>query len=102
MLGMLRKRWRELRAGRPGSRFQERFERMRGRSREHGTLRKCLIVAGGLALVLAGIVFLPMPGPGMLIIALGGVMLAERSRTAARALDWLELKLRSLVPGERL
>jgi hypothetical protein len=97
MVESLKRRWAELRNGRPGRRFQERFERMRARSR-HGALRKAGVMAGGIALVLAGIVFLPMPGPGIAIIAFGAVLLAERSRATAKALDWLELKLRRAWP----
>jgi uncharacterized protein (TIGR02611 family) len=93
MLESLKRRWAELRNGRPGRRFQERFERMRARSK-HGALRKAAAMAAGVAIVLAGIVFLPMPGPGIAIIAVGAVLLAERSHATAKALDWLELKLR--------
>ena len=97
MLSGLKRRWHELRAGRPGRRFQERFERMRARTRGDGSLRRWALLGLGALLVLAGVVFLPMPGPGLLIIAIGAAILAERSRAAARTLDWLEVKVRSLV-----
>jgi len=86
--------WDELKRGTPGRRFQSRYER----SRERGTLRKWLVIAGGLLLVLAGIVFLPLPGPGLLIIAAGAFLMAEESLAAARALDWTEQKIRSWFP----
>ena len=44
--------------------------------------------------MLAGVAFLPLPGPGLLIIAVGALLMAEVSLSAARALDWLELKAR--------
>jgi hypothetical protein len=44
-----------------------------------------------------GVVFLPLPGPGLLIIAAGALLVAEESLSAARALDWLERKARRLM-----
>ena len=40
-----------------------------------------------------GAVALPAPGPGILVLALGAGMIARESRVAARALDWIELRL---------
>jgi hypothetical protein len=51
-------------------------------------------VLAGLVIVAVGVIALPAPGPGMLIIALGGVLLARESRAVARALDWLEVRIR--------
>ena len=85
--------WQELRRGKPGHRFQARYER----TSQGGALRKCALICAGVLLIAAGIVFLPLPGPGMLIIALGAFLLAEESRAAARALDWIELRVRRLV-----
>ena len=92
----LGKTWQELKRGEPGRRFQSRYER---RGRGGGAVRKWLLIAGGLLLVLAGIAFLPLPGPGLLIIAAGALLMAEESLGAARALDWLELKARRLKRG---
>lgn len=96
MLRRLQKGWRELRQGKPGQRFQDRHRRVR-EGPGCSTVKKCLLIVGGAFLVLAGVVFLPLPGPGMLIIALGALMMAEGSRATAKALDWLELKTRRLV-----
>ena len=85
--------WQELRRGKPGRRFQSRYER--NQETRCGALRKWSLIA--LGLVLAGLVFLPLPGPGMLIILAGAMLMAERSRAAARTLDWMELKVRRLV-----
>jgi UPF0716 family protein affecting phage T7 exclusion len=92
LLAHLKKAWRELKRGKPGRRFSERYER----GRRRGTARKWLLIAGGALLALAGIVLLPLPGPGMLVIAVGLLLIAEESRATARALDWLERKARSL------
>jgi hypothetical protein len=90
----LRKAWRDLKSGPPGRRFQSRYERARKRGR--GTLRKWLVMVAGTLLLLAGVVFLPLPGPGILIIAAGGLLMAECSQSVARAMDWVELRIRSL------
>ncbi len=88
----VRKAWQDLKRGEPGRRFQSRYERAHRAAR--GGLRKWSLIVAGLLLVLAGVAFLPLPGPGMLIIAAGAVLMAEESLSAARALDWLERKAR--------
>jgi len=98
MLHHLRKAWRELKTAPPGRRFQARYERTRDSRR--GMLRKWALVAGGALLALVGVVFLPLPGPGMLIIAAGALLIAQASRVAARMLDALELRVRRLVRRE--
>jgi len=89
--------WEELKRGKPGHRFQGRYERANRR----GGLRKWALIVGGVLLILAGIVFLPLPGPGILIIAAGGFLMAEESHAAARALDWIELRVRSVISSPR-
>jgi hypothetical protein len=96
VLRYLSEGWRELKQGRPGRRFRERYERVRagtGRS----ALRKWGLIAGGALIVLAGVAMLPLPGPGLPVIAAGTVLIAEESHTAASALDWLESKARNLA-----
>jgi hypothetical protein len=58
-------------------------------------------VAGGILLV-AGLVFCLIPGPGLPLVVIGCALLAERSMVMARCLDWVELKARELLAwGER-
>jgi len=92
MLARLRSAWRELREAPPGRRFQQRFERRRSRPRS--ALRKALWVGASILVIAIGVIALPLPGPGLLIIALGALPIAEESRTVARRLDALELWLR--------
>jgi hypothetical protein len=99
VLERLRSGWRELREAPAGQRFQQRFQRPRDARR--GRLRRAGTIAGGSLIVLLGVIALPLPGPGLLVIAVGALLIAEESRTAARALDALELKLRRLFPSER-
>jgi hypothetical protein len=90
----LEQAWRELKAGKPGRRFRERHERARGGG---GALRRWGLIVGGALTALAGIVLLPLPGPGLLVIIAGVLLMAQESRAAASALDWLEMKARRLA-----
>ena len=100
LIGRLKQGWRELRRGEPGRRFRSRYERKR-RSGRSGAVRKCCMIIGGLVVVLAGIVLLPLPGPGMVIVAIGALLMAEESSMTAKALDRLELRARALVARVR-
>lgn len=51
--------------------------------------------------MIVGVSALPLPGPGLLIIALGALLIAEQSRAVARALDRLELWLRRRLASPR-
>ena len=96
MIERLKAGWRELRRSEPGRRFRDRYERRRRHGRHSGARKWSVIVAGAL-IVLAGIVLLPLPGPGMLVVAAGALLMAEESRAMAAALDSLELRLRRLI-----
>ncbi|HET9439005.1 MAG TPA: PGPGW domain-containing protein [Longimicrobiales bacterium] len=95
MLQALKDHWQDLKRGRPGHRFQDHY-RNRHESGGHG-LRKALFIGAGALIVAAGIFFLPAPGPGFLIIFLGGGLMAQESLAAARVLDWLELRVRAVA-----
>lgn len=47
--------------------------------------------------IAAGVFMLVAPGPGLLVVFLGAVLVAQQSLLAARTLDWLELRLRALT-----
>lgn len=95
MLGRLRKQWRDLRKGKPGRRFQNRYY---GRKEQRSNpFTKLLYLVIGTLLTLAGIVLLPAPGPGFLVILVGAAMLAQESLLVARVCDWAEVKARSLL-----
>jgi hypothetical protein len=95
MFRKLKTQWRELRAAPPGRRFRQRYER-RAAERKTPAAR---IVWSALAviLILAGIVALPLPGPGTLVIAAGLALLAQESLTVARFCDRVELAIRKRV-----
>lgn len=83
-----------LRKSRPGYRFQHRYYRHAGR---HGTQRTLLQAFASLALIVAGIILMPIPGPGSLIAVLGLALLAGVSLRAARLLDHGEIHLRRIA-----
>ena len=60
-------------------------------------MRKVLFLGGGALILVAGLFFLPAPGPGWAIIFIGGGLIAQESERAAKILDWVELRLRAVV-----
>ncbi|HEY5897237.1 MAG TPA: PGPGW domain-containing protein [Burkholderiales bacterium] len=96
MLRRVRQSWKELKHGKPGRRFRERYDRRRARP-GRTVLRKWAVISAGVLAILAGIVLLPLPGPGLLVLAGGALLIAEESRATARLLDWIESKARRVV-----
>ena len=97
-----RERWRELKRGRPGSRFLDRYRRARHENHRHAARRVGLMLVGAVFLVL-GIVFAVIPGPAIPFFFVAGALLATESRTIARFMDWSEVRLRQLAAwGKRL
>jgi hypothetical protein len=71
-----------------GRRFRAHYERMRAKP---GVLRAVLAVGAGLLLLALGIVMMVTPGPGLIVAALGGALIAGESIFAARILDRVDL-----------
>lgn len=93
----LTKHWHDFKASEPGRRFLDFYEQ-RQEDRENGqTWRRVLYIGLGLILTVAGIVFLGMPGPGLLVIGLGLGLIAGEFESMARALDRLEIWLRKMA-----
>ena len=100
MLERLKESWHELKDGEPGSRFVDHYERRR----ERGTSqwKRVAFTALGIALLLAGMFMMVAPGPGILGVFVGGGLIAQESRTAARVMDWLERQARKVSePAKR-
>ena len=91
-------RWQLFREIEPGHRFQTRYNNHRQRRERGETSRygKIFNLAGGPALILAGLAFLPTPGPSYIIIVIGSWMLAGEFLPLARFVDRLEVRLRKL------
>jgi uncharacterized protein (TIGR02611 family) len=91
----LKKEWRRFKSAEPGTRFTRQYEASQS-ARKHKWTRP-LMIALGVVIVLVGIVALPAPGPGILVIAAGAALLARESRWIAEKLDAAEVKARRLV-----
>ena len=91
----VRAHWEEFKSGKPGRRFQQRYERRQRQG--HSTVVKFLYIAVGLVLFAVGLVMLPAAGPGFLVLFPAAALIAEESYLAARAFDWMELKVRALT-----
>ncbi len=101
VIGKLKKgwnRWRLFKEIEPGHRFQTRYNNHR-RLRERGETpryRRLFNLAGGPALIVAGIAFIPTPGPSYMIIVIGMWLLAGEFLLLARFFDRLDVRLRRL------
>ena len=73
---------------RRGARFRAMHRR---RHRVSHPIRSVLTVAAGLLLIAAGTLLLVLPGPGLLVAAIGAALLAGESLPIARALDRIDL-----------
>lgn len=78
-------------AGKPGRRFSDRYHRRASR------VARVLVASCGVALIVLGVLLVPTPGPGLLVLLAGALLFAGESRGAARWLDATELRLRELA-----
>jgi uncharacterized protein (TIGR02611 family) len=80
------------RPGRPGRRLADRVRELRSRARQTPAGRiawRIGVTIVGVLVVLVGIVLLPLPGPGWLIIFAGLGVLSTEYAWAARLLHWV-------------
>jgi hypothetical protein len=59
---------------------------------EHSLIFKILLIFFGILFLLLGLVMLITPGPGLLFLLIGGVLLCAISKRVAKFIDGLELK----------
>lgn len=90
-----REEWKVFRQSLPGQRFRERYERMRALPRPvHERIARWV---GGIAILVVGVVLIPLPGPGWLIVGFGVTMLAQESRPISGFCDRVEVRFRDAV-----
>ena len=77
MFGRLKKQWCDFRRGRPGHRFQERFERNQRSRSTRSKFTRFLKPFLGIVLLVAGVVFCFIPGPGLPLVVIGAGLLAD-------------------------
>ncbi len=93
----LREHWLALKRGRPGHRFQDRYQRARKDPHSGGVAQRFVFLGLGLLLLGVGGVLVVIPGPAIPFLFLAGGLLATESRGIARFMDWSEVKLRKIV-----
>jgi uncharacterized protein (TIGR02611 family) len=99
MLGRLKKQWKAVVQSPPGQRFRHRYE---WRKKQRASpLWKPLYLVVGTALFVLGLVLLPAPGPGFLVVFVGAAMVGQESLWVARLLDSAELRLRACLAWAR-
>lgn len=94
MFEKFKQTWNQLKESPPGRRFQEYHQRCQARRKSRWGLQRVSNVAGGLALIVVGLVLVPGPGPGWVIVFVGGAILGGEFRPIACFLDRAELKAR--------
>jgi hypothetical protein len=99
MFAKLKESWTQLRKGKPGSRFQDQYDR--NRREQTGPLGRVVRIVVGLLLFPVGVFFLAVPGPGLLVIAVGAVMIAREFEFAAKVLDRIEVRGRQALGWAR-
>ncbi|NKF24576.1 PGPGW domain-containing protein [Solimonas marina] len=95
MFDALRRNWRLLKQAPAGERFQ-RYHEHRQHARR-GPARRMLQLGGGAVITVIGVIMMPAPGPGTLVVIAGAALMAGESRSVARALDGTERRIRRLL-----
>ncbi|MDQ3815305.1 MAG: PGPGW domain-containing protein [Armatimonadota bacterium] len=95
MIDKLKKNWKQFKNDEPGTRCQNAYHRRQQESQGRLTGTKLFNIIGGLVVVLAGIFFVPAPGPGSAIIVLGLGLLGSEFLPVARFVDASEIKARA-------
>ena len=99
MFAAIKQQWQQLRKAPPGERFQKRYRRSHARVGK--PLWRITQIVIGVILVIGGIIFCFIPGPGLPLIFIGAGLLANHSLAIARAMDWLELRIRKILRWAR-
>ena len=89
--------WRDLRRGKPGRRFQARYEQSRRGGNQQGKLMRILLISAAVVCLLIGVFLAVVPGPAIPFFILGGGLLAAESRPVAKFMDWCEVRCRKLA-----
>jgi uncharacterized protein (TIGR02611 family) len=87
--------WRRFKESEAGHRFQDRYRRHQENRRSRFDARMFLSIGGGILVVVGGLIAVPGPGPGWVIIFLGLGLIAGEFLPVARFLDRAEVKLRA-------
>ncbi len=93
----------------PKPKIVQRLQAQRAKHKSRGVPFRAATAVAGFLVVALGILALPFPGPGWLIIFIGLAVLSLEFTWAGRALDWLleqvarfQQRVQRASPGERL
>lgn len=89
--------WQRFKESDQGHRFQNRYRRHQENRSGRLDLQTLLSIGGGILVVVGGLVAVPGPGPGWVIVFLGLGLIAGEFRPVARFMDRAEVKLRALL-----
>jgi hypothetical protein len=92
----LKQQFNELQRGRPGRRFQARYEKAKKSRRGHLTAGRLARLILGFAAMAGGLILMVIPGPGLPFLFIGAGLVATESLWVARGMDWLEVRLRAV------
>jgi uncharacterized protein (TIGR02611 family) len=93
----VKENWQQFRKSKPGHRFQDRYDRRQEATQGQWNRGKLFNIVGGIAIALAGLFLVPLPGPGWVIIFVGLGLLGREFLPVARSLDWVEVGLGGLA-----
>lgn len=93
----LRAHWLELKRGRPGRRFQDRFERACRAEHRCGPGQRIILWIAAFVCLAIALVLTVMPGPAIVFFFFAGGLLATESRSVARLMDWSEVRVRGIA-----
>ena len=71
----------------------ERVRERKARHRQRGRIYRTSFATAGVLVVVLGLVLIPLPGPGWLVVALGVGMLALEFDRAERLLELIALRI---------
>ena len=97
MLERAKHNWQQFKDSEPGARFHDRYNRWQDASHGQWDKGSAINMVLGIALVAAGVLLVPAPGPGFIVAFVGLGLLGSEFAPTARALDWAELKGRAVV-----
>ncbi|WP_156345531.1 hypothetical protein [Verrucomicrobium spinosum] len=89
--------WHLFASDQPGERFVNLHKRRQEQRQGNFSWSRILFVGAGILLIIAGLFFMAVPGPGLPVLVAGLGLMGSESLVMARGLDWTELKLRPPV-----
>lgn len=91
------RQWHVFAHDKPGERFVNLHKRRQEQRQGSFSWGRILFLGAGLLLIIAGLFFMAVPGPGLPVLVTGLGLMGSESLFLARWLDWTERKLRPPV-----